>query len=167
MGQRVLLISSPTHLWSAPKIYSWSLSIETGLDYCNSSYSGLNHLAISHQLLISYSAARQTADHIPPIFASLYWLLVEYRIDFKILNLVIIIIFRALPVLAPSGIKDLLTPYAPSHCLCSSSNTLPFAPTARLVSKSVSVRAPRFWLSVPEDHRSADSVMLWLLSVIQ
>lgn len=84
----------------------------------------------------------QTADHISPILASLYWLPVEYRIDFKILNL--IHYFQS-----PS-------------CPCTIRHQ-----RFTLLSKSVSVCAPRFWISLPQDLRSADSVMPWLLAVIQ
>lgn len=50
---------------------------------------------------------------ISPILATLLCLPVAYRIDFKIL----LITFKVLHGLAPSRVKEMLTPCEPSHCL--------------------------------------------------
>ena len=59
-------------------------------------------------------------EHIMPIFLNLHWLPIRYRIMFKIL----LITYKALNILAPSYVRDLLTPYIPSRQLRSSSKNL-------------------------------------------
>ena len=83
-------------------------------------------------------------DHISPILASLHWLPMRFRVDFKVLLLV----FKALNGQAPSYITDLLTPYSTARPLRSSK--LP--PQSKLKSRgdcAFAVAAPRLWNSIP------------------
>ncbi len=70
-------------------------------------------------------------DHITPVLASLHWLPVRFRIDFKIL----LITFKALDGLCPTYIADLLTPYSLERSLRSSGKGLLAVPKARLKTK--------------------------------
>jgi len=65
--------------------------------------------------LIQNAAARvltgtRKRDHISPVLASLYWLPVKFRIEFKILLLT----YKALHGQAPSYLEELIAPYYPS-----------------------------------------------------
>uniref|UniRef100_A0A3Q3FRJ7 Reverse transcriptase domain-containing protein n=1 Tax=Labrus bergylta TaxID=56723 RepID=A0A3Q3FRJ7_9LABR len=91
------------------------------LDYCNSLFSGITNKSLSRLQLVQNAAARlltgcNRRHHITPILASLHWLPVRSRIDFKIL----LITFKARTGLAPSYITELLTPYEPARSLRSS-----------------------------------------------
>ncbi|KAF7667112.1 hypothetical protein LDENG_00075650 [Lucifuga dentata] len=48
-------------------------------------------------------------DHISPILTSLHWLLVHYRINFKIL----LFVFKSLNRLAPPYLSGFLCPHIP------------------------------------------------------
>ena len=52
-------------------------------------------------------------DHITPVLASLHWLPVKARADFKILLLT----YKALHGFAPTYPSDLVLPYIPTHTL--------------------------------------------------
>src|SRR4029434_10832193 len=63
--------------------------ISSRLDYCNSLYTGISHSSLSRLQLVQNAAARlltgtRKRDHISPILASLHWLPVRFRVDFKV-----------------------------------------------------------------------------------
>ena len=62
--------------------------------------------------------------HITPVLKNLHWLLIDLRIEFKILT----ITYKALHGLAPTYIKDLLKIYHPSRDLRSSKKNLLVVP---------------------------------------
>ncbi|KAF7642855.1 hypothetical protein LDENG_00249600 [Lucifuga dentata] len=86
--------------------------ISSRLDDCNSLFSCLTASAASHLQMVQNAAARlltrtKRREHITPVLASLRWLPVHFRIQFKmILNT-----FKATHGQAPSYISALLTPY--------------------------------------------------------
>ena len=88
--------------------------------------------------------------------------------SFRIVFLILLLVFKALNAQAPAYICDLLTPYEPDPRLRSSSRALLMVPKSRLITKggrAFAVRAPRLWNSLPADLRQANSVspfIVWL-----
>ena len=107
------------------------------LDYCKSLLTGINHKSLSRLQLVKNSAARLLTGfnrwlHITPVLASLHWLPVCFRIDFK--NL--LITFKARHGLAPEYIKDMLTPYKLVRSLRSAGGALLTLSRTRLKTRS-------------------------------
>ncbi len=97
-------------------------------------------------------------DHITPILASLHWLPVSFRIQFKIL----LIVFKALNGQAPSYISDLIS--FKSKPLRSANKALLYVPRSRLQFKgdrAFAVAAPRLWNQLPPDIKSAPSISVF------
>ena len=96
-------------------------------------------------------------EHITPVLASLHWLPVVFRIDFKILLLV----YKALNGLAPSYLHDCLPKYVPGRPLRSSTAGLLAVP--KMASKKHGEAAfcfygPTAWNKLPLYIRQAASV---------
>ncbi len=133
--------------------------ISTRLDYCNALYAGINQFSLSRLQLVQNAAARfltgtKKREHITPVLASLHWLPVKFRVDFKVL----VFVFKALHGLAPICISDLLHFYSPVRTLRSSSHKLLIVPKSRLKSKgnrAFSVHGPMLWNSLPLSIRSS------------
>src|SRR4029434_9703341 len=64
-----------------------------------------------------YTHQNKKYEHISPVLASLHWLPVKSRIDFKVLLLT----YKALNYLAPNYLKELVVPYCPPRPLRSQS----------------------------------------------
>ena len=96
-------------------------------------------------------------EHITPILLNLHWLPICCHIVFKIL----LITYKALNNLAPSYIRDLLTPYIPSRQLRASSKNLLVIPHFNLKTygaRSFSVAAPTLWNTLPSDIMNSSSM---------
>ena len=96
-------------------------------------------------------------EHINPALATLHWLPVKYRIDFKIL----LRTYKACNGLAPSYLSELLVPYVPSRNLRSANKFRLVEPGSRLVSRgdrAFAVRAPKLWNALPLGLKQASSV---------
>lgn len=136
--------------------------ISSRLDYCNSLYTGISQNALSRLQLVQNSAARiltgtKKREHITTILASLHWLPVRFRIDFKI----ILFVFKALTGLAPQYITDLIQIYTPARSLRSNGQFQLVVPKSRLKSRgdrAFSVVGPRLWNALPPLVRAAPTV---------
>jgi len=113
-------------------IYAFIIS---RLDYCNSLYLGLPKSFLERLKLVQNAAARYLAlkkhAHITPVLASLHWLPVKFRVDFKIL----LFVCKALHGCAPRYICNILTPHTTSRSLRSSNPFLLSVPHSHLKTK--------------------------------
>uniref|UniRef100_A0A4W6D5N5 Reverse transcriptase domain-containing protein n=1 Tax=Lates calcarifer TaxID=8187 RepID=A0A4W6D5N5_LATCA len=136
--------------------------VSSRLDYCNVLLSGLPRTSTKSLQMVQNAAARMLTrsrrfDHITPVLASLHWLPVHVRSDFKVL----LMTYKILNGLAPSYLSDLLNPYIPSRALRSQSAGLLSVPRVKKKSagcRAFSYRAPFLWNNLPSDIRQAESV---------
>ena len=112
--------------------------------------------------LVQNAAARvltrtKKREHITPVLASLHWLPVKSRIEFKILLLT----FKALNNMAPLYLKELVVPYQPTRALRSQNSSLLVIPTvskSRVGARAFSYQAPHLWNHLPLSVREADTI---------
>uniref|UniRef100_A0A3Q3K5R8 Reverse transcriptase domain-containing protein n=1 Tax=Monopterus albus TaxID=43700 RepID=A0A3Q3K5R8_MONAL len=128
------------------------------LDYCNALYAGLSQSSLSMLQLVQNAAAQLLTDtrryaHITPILASLHWLPMKWRVQFKI----VLYVFKALYGLAPAYLSDLLSRYLPRRSLRSSAHLALVVPSSRYKKwggRAFAVYGPVLWNALPLDLRS-------------
>lgn len=139
--------------------------ITSRLDYCNALYFGVSQSSLARLQLVQNAAARlltgaRKREHITPILASLHWLPVHFRVNFKIL----LYVFKSLNGTAPPYLSELLHPYAPIRCLRSADQQLLEIPRSKRKLKgdrAFSIAAPRLWNDLPLNVREASSLAIF------
>lgn len=135
--------------------------ISSRLDYANSVVNGLPTYRLNQLQRVQNIAARIVAgkrkfDRIHPILKSLHWLPVQYRIQFKILQLT----FKAIHHIGPDYICELITLYQTTRSLRSSDKMLLDIPKCRTKTyggRAFSYEAPRLWNALPTHIRREPS----------
>lgn len=136
--------------------------ITSQLDYCNALYYGLHQSSLHRLQMVQNAAAhlltrKKQHDHIPPVLASLHWLPVIFRIQFKIL----LLDFKSLQGKTPDYSTELLHQHAPVRALRSTSQLLLDVPTSRLKTRgdrAFSVAALILWKALPFHIRAAQTL---------
>ena len=136
--------------------------VSSRLDYCNALLSGCPKKSLKTLQLIQNAAARvltrtHRRDHITPVLASLHWLPVQSRIEFKTLLLT----YKALHGQAPSYLRELIVPYYPARSLRSQDAGLLVVPRvtkSRIGARAFSYQAPLLWNHLPLSVRGADTL---------
>ena len=93
--------------------------VTTNLDYCNAILYGLPKVLLNRLQLVQNRAARivtftKKYEHITPSLIDLHWLLVDYRITYKILLLV----YKAINGFSPSYIYLIYSVFVAAPTLC-------------------------------------------------
>ncbi|XP_072246412.1 uncharacterized protein [Leuresthes tenuis] len=136
--------------------------VTSRLDYFNSLLLGCPTYSLKSLQLIQNAAARvlmrtNRRDHVSPVLASLHWLPVKFRIEFKILLLT----YKVLNDRAPSYLKDLIVRYFPNRALRSQTAGLLVVPKvskSRMGGRAFSYQAPLLWNKLPVNVREADTL---------
>jgi len=107
--------------------------ISVRLDYCNLLYVGVIQVLLNRLQLVMNASARlltgtRKKQHVKPVLASLNWLPVQFRIDFKLL----IFVYKVLHNLAPPYLEHLLHIHKPSRSLRSANQMIIDIPRTRL-----------------------------------
>ena len=128
---------------------------------------GINGRLLQKLQPVENSAARVITQqrrrdhlHITPVLTALHWLLVPWRITYKIL----VLTFRAVHDLAPEYIADIITEYTPGRQLRSAGSRslrIPRHNLERYGRRGFSVTAPRLWNDLPDSLRQINSLELF------
>ncbi|XP_068571416.1 uncharacterized protein, partial [Cebidichthys violaceus] len=138
------------------------------LDYCNSLLAGAPATAIRPLELVQKAAARHVFNrpkfsNRTSLLRSLHWLPVRARIQFKPL----VLAYRAVKGTDPYYLQAMVKPYTPARPLRSAASGRLVAPSLRgpcgrsTRSQLFSVLAPQWWIELPTDIRTAESLPIF------
>ena len=136
--------------------------VTSRMDYCNALLSGCANASLKPLQLVQNAAARiltrkKCFEHITPVLASLHWLPIKFRIEFKVL----VITFKALNGLAPPYLKDLLHPYIPARTLRSQNAGLIVPRVGKCTQGGRAFPIELLWNNLPIDIRGEDSLPIF------
>ena len=156
-------ISSIRHLLSTDATKTLvSAFVLSRLDNCNSLLFGCPQYLLKKLQKVQNNAARlflrvSKTDHISPHLASLHWLPIDSRIQYKLSSLC----YNCLNSTAPDYLTELLRIFKPTRQLRSSSDTsilcIPTVRTHSLGQRSFSYAAPTVWNTLPYEIRSSNT----------
>ena len=115
------------------------------------------------QTSLNYNACRtrvvtntRRAEHIHPVLASLHWLPINYRIDYK----VAILAYKIRSTGSPAYLLSFVSDYMPTRHLRSSTQLLLVKPPVKteIGRRSFSQTTPAVWNSLPHAIRSAETI---------
>ena len=147
--------NSLTHDTCATVIQAYVIS---KLDYCNALLYGAPKYQLKRLQSLQNYAARVIAkvpkySHITPIRASLHWLPIQQRVEFKLA----LYVYKALHGICPEYISDMVVRYIPSRQLRSADQDLIQVPPGKYNTygqRSFAVAAPTVWNKLPPEVRS-------------
>ena len=127
--------------------------VTSKLDYGNALYFGISKSLLHKLQLVPNAAAHfvcgvRKYDHITQVPRALHWLLIQHRIEYKI----ILLCFKAVHGLASGYISDLLQTHRPAQSLRSNSLNLLEVPRTRCKTfgdRAFSAVTPHLWNSTP------------------
>jgi hypothetical protein len=136
--------------------------VSSKLDYCNGLLYGLPKKQLNKLQRVQNCAARVVSrrkkhDHITPVLASLHWLPIPQRIDYKLL----LITFKALNGLAPEYLSELLHWHVSPRTLRSSDKKLLAIPKTNLKTygdRTFAKAAPTLWNKLPLEMRQISDI---------
>ena len=131
--------------------------VSSKLDYCNALLYGLPKKQLDKLQRVLNCAARVVCkvpkhEHITPILASLHWLPVPQRVEYKLM----LITFKALNGMAPAYLKELLHWYRAPRSLRSNALARLVEPKTRLKyygDRAFVKAAPCLWNALPLNLR--------------
>ena len=132
--------------------------VNSRLNYANSVLYGTSAANIAKLQRVQNELARvvtykKRADHIRPVLENLHWLLINYRIDYKVASLV----YKVRSTGSPAYLQALVSDYMPTRHLPLSKQLFLLKPPVRteIARRAFSQASPTVWNDLPLDSRSA------------
>ena len=145
--------------------------VTSKIDYCNSLLYGLPSTHIQKLQRVQNAAARLVTGsarfcRITPLFISLHWLPVKFRINYKI----VLLTFKCIYGLAPAYLADMILVKSPTRYNLRSNCALQLVPSsvkhrATLGDRAFQQAAPTLWNALPPTIRNISSFNVFKTAV--